>query len=187
MSNELWNHVWIASEKTGQAYYVANYNCGPGEMTLEKHGEDEISVYTVSKSGYIEIPPVPDTIKLRKQGYRLTGIAADCSVQNHDAEVVWAHAMYVYSSDPRCITTADRTMWNGWRWLVERIDFELEASEARIQQVTTDFGTTDDELPADYVSDEYHRGFTDGMKGGYNAAREEAIGIISAMKEKSFE
>jgi hypothetical protein len=85
---------------------------------------------------------------------------------------------------------AFKPSYDGYRWLAERIDFELEASEARIQQRETDFGTTTDEgdmkneardKAIQVISKEWELGYTAegpmelAYAAGYQAARDKEI------------
>jgi hypothetical protein len=159
------------SDTRGYVYEIIVGTENDGTWVVMYYGETKGSeIFCDDPTLWHKLPPLPDVEALKKQGYRLTGMAADCSADESQKRFVLCDSSQVATA--ACFSQADK--YNGWRWIVERIDFELEASEARIQQATTDFGT---------ATDEYDRGY----QAGYQAARDNAIRILSSNKENSYE
>ena len=128
MTNELWPvGTWVADTKNGDVFRVIDPI--DGQTILEKILNGFVAGLRRidSKDGFTELPPLPDEEALKAQGYRLTGMAADCSKSGHGH--IWARAGSVFSPHEMCSFTYD-----GWRWLVERIETDLDASEQRIQE-----------------------------------------------------
>ena len=134
MTTELWPvGTWVADTKDGIAFLVTNHSKAMSQvegMDLQEHGYWYAAGWVTSKAHYTELPPIPDEKALADQGYRLTGMASDCREESVERAFVTAYANmvcdgdYVSCNDPR---------FQGWRWLVERIETDIDASEQRIQ------------------------------------------------------
>jgi hypothetical protein len=120
MVEKLWDvGTWVAYRRDGVVSMVKSHTVVGGEngMDLQEYGYDYTAEWCPFKIGFIEIPPEPDKDALKEQGFELTGMAADCSGNNHG---------HTYHSDacPDVLHghhPATLLYYNGWRWLVKRI------------------------------------------------------------------
>ena len=128
MTTELWPvGTWVADTKNGDVFRVIDPI--DGQAILEKILNGFVAGLRRidSKDGFAELPPIPDEKTLAHQGYRLTGMAADCSDWTEGVRFVSVDEMHV------CRLLGASDAFNGWRWLVERIETDIDASEQRIQ------------------------------------------------------
>ena len=94
---------------------------------VSMYGEGHVSWVLFDHDNFQELPPMPDKAKLEAQGYRLTMKAAGCGGYGNSGTGLIVHkdGSEVYPVDHY----TDPYEFNGWRWLVEKIEQESEEVE----------------------------------------------------------